>query len=375
MNDTDQKSESDSISTREGICIGPRARPGWESVNVKRYLVLMLIGISLFYWLVPRLGGFNPLVFALKMPTLILINLVFLFATPGLARVKIDGLFCSRCRYRFAPDGDNPEQCPECGAYWKMPGGVRELQKLRYPGLLIVSGGLCLLAIASFVVFVKSPSFFRSLIPTSALIDHIGRSRHPFHEWRELQTRTLSKDQSTTLARKIVAKCGRGRIRDDISIQWMWTQIQSGQLPDDIKEDFFANALDVTLVGPETAYVGQVFSFTVESYSTYTSRFAAVGKNSPVSFVWKTDDLTFSESRSDWRKGVLAYMFRGWGVEPGKRTIRLSYCVVYGPNPISPNQASWNSQGDLILPSHTKVAKQGLLTDEIEILPHPMRSD
>jgi hypothetical protein len=340
----------------------------------------MLIGVLttiVVFYLIPLLLGHNLLVYAITRPFVVVIALGVVLLLHGLRTVKLKGLYCIQCRYQFAPDGDNPDQCPECGAFWKVLGGVRERRKLRYPKLIMVGVITFVFGVLGAFIASKNKDRLLALVPTESLIDQVtGSGKTSWQEWKVLNARTLTEEERLSLARGIVAQCRGVNRCSMLSIQWMWVQVGAGTLPEEIREAFFEHAFDAELVGPESAYVGQMIDIEVKFDSANSVRFSVLPPGESVRFRWYNPELRFLKGGSGPNIRLSTYKFQGWATEPGTYTVRLPYWFAYGSKSALGQGHPWkiSQPYDLSVPPGVKVAHQGVLKLDIEITPQPERA-
>ena len=175
-----------------------------------------------------------------------------------------DSRHCATCEYEQSPDTGAIERCPECGSKWNEIGGLVHGRLARRPHLLIIGAVMMTIGIGA----IASPMFLRGwqtrLMPTSSLISQVIKERgFTVDEWKELNTRTISPAQATRLATGLIDKRkGRGRLPTDDD-NWLVAQITAGKLPGELRDRYYREMLDLKLIAPDAAKVGQEIKLAV----------------------------------------------------------------------------------------------------------------
>ena len=167
---------------------------------------------------------------------------------------------CAACDYQRAPEGPNPERCPECGADWSRPGGVIVGTRNKRRRNLWLACGLSVVALTLLMLSNSARSgWVLRALPTRALIhDTTHACGFTAAEWQEIGRRQLTSEQVLQLARGLLEK----RLREDYLNRteggWLWTQVSTAALPNELVQRYYQEMLDVWIDPPEKAKVGQV---------------------------------------------------------------------------------------------------------------------
>lgn len=177
----------------------------------------------------------------------------FLTSTPGAAGMLVGGAigalgvvrltggrYCRKCGYEMseaiASDPDQA-QCPECGAFWKRPGGTRDDHlTLRWAW---ITAGLAVGMTLSFGPLFLSSSvraYPVRVLPTNSLIEEAATSFSFTSDpaWQELLSRGLTDAQEARLARRLLEARQRQGFLKPIADHWLQQRIKAGALPPDL---------------------------------------------------------------------------------------------------------------------------------------------
>ena len=177
---------------------------------------------------------------------------------------------CTTCGYQQAPQGENPQRCPECGADWSHPGGAIIGTQTRRPRYLWLAcgffGAAAVLIIAYHIALFSRVGWTLRVLPTSALIyDATTSDGFTRAEWKEIQRRQLTPEQQRQLAVGLLDKRLRDEYLDNTECGWLWTMVSTSALPDDLIERYCRETLEVWINTPATATVGKPFNVSLGS--------------------------------------------------------------------------------------------------------------
>jgi len=183
---------------------------------------------------------------------------------------------CAQCGYQRAPQGHDPERCPECGASWKKPGGTVEGAPARNKRDLIV--GCSLMAVSAALMFTYMMPLFGGrawtmrVVPASTLIRSTVTARgFASDEWAELQRRQLTPEQTIELAEGLLERrLRKGHLGYDEGA-WMWAQISAGALPAELIDRFYRETADVWVDAPENSRMGDSLTVRLASETRTTA--------------------------------------------------------------------------------------------------------
>ena len=170
--------------------------------------------------------------------------------------------FCAECGYQFAPTGDNAHRCPECGSDWSGLGGTvvgtqagnsRHLWTgIAWLGLMIAMIAIDMRSVASQYAWVTQVQ------PTSSLIyDAIDNRGRTTAQWKELGRRQLSPKQEHSLAVGLLDKRLRENFLDKVEGGWLWNQVSTASLPEDLIDRYYSEMLEVWIDVPESIMIGE----------------------------------------------------------------------------------------------------------------------
>lgn len=185
--------------------------------------------------------------------------------------------YCASCKYQMPPGISRTTiaNCPECGSPWSEIGGLihGEVRRRRGP---MIAGAILIVLGALPMFFPDTVSTWRSkLLPASALINEVTarNAGFTFGEWAELNTRTLTDQQRITLATGLLDKRHDALYLGKDESTWLDQQIAAGALPDDLVDRYYNESLDIWIIAPERATVGEAMSLAIGSrYRTGLSK-------------------------------------------------------------------------------------------------------
>jgi hypothetical protein len=326
------------------------------------FLILLAVGLDLFFtvFMLSRSQG-SMLVYATKHPVLTFQCTGMALAIIGFSTIALKGVYCSKCKYRHAPDVPNADQCPECGNQWHLPGGLRQKKKLKSLRLGLAGTGLFLIGHTASLVAIKNQARLLTIVPTDSLIKQIHFHKgFLIHEWNELNSRSLTEEQMGVLAEGILD--GENRSVRSQDADWLWKQCALGALPSDLEQRFYDNLIEAKLVVPDTARVGDVVNCQIEydHVLLFTPR---------VHVLWKEKRSGKGYSRFDRERGVTVCRHPVRADLPGPMTVRVTCWVVLSSGGPFPKSFHWNEDGSPVLPDGYKVLTTIDLSHEIEVLP------
>lgn len=169
-----------------------------------------------------------------------------------------DARYCAKCHYEQGPQVNVPAKCPECGSAWNTLGGAVVGQpspnrRMMASGALLVIAGFALIF---FTPFLGGWQF--KLLPTGSLISQtIGKPGFTIDEWKELRTRAITPEQTRILAKGLLDKRLRQPWLSSDEGNWLVAQIVNGRLPDELTLRYYREMLEVELLAPAKAKVGE----------------------------------------------------------------------------------------------------------------------
>lgn len=297
------------------------------------------------------------------VPMILLMFGVIMFMA-GLKWPVADASFCAACQYQRPPDaaGPAPQRCPECGAAWNAIGGTRHGRTTRKPRLIFAGS---IVAAIGFYATMHPGSLSKlttSILPTGSLIQQVTNPRSGFvvDEWNEIVSRNLSDDETIALATGLLDRRNESFI-DRGGETWLAAQITANALPDDLVKRYYEEDLEIWLVGPTEATVGE----TVRIAAGSTHRAAAGMSPAPfvlVSGFFVDDETEPKGRRSQAIDGIMFGRERkfpsgdradaGDGpvltlepTTPGTVHVRLELWIAHLPTPGTIYKINWNDDG------------------------------
>ncbi len=181
---------------------------------------------------------------------------------------------CAACDYPQSPEGENPERCPECGAAWSRPGGLVTGDQAcdpRYIRLACALGGVgVLLIILFFSSLIPGGDWTLRALPTSALIrDATLDGQAPRAEWIEIGRRRLTPAEKSQLAQRLLDKRLRVYYLMGLDAVWLWTQVSTGTLPNDVTNRYYREMVELRIDAPTTIRKGELLQVGLRSDCHY----------------------------------------------------------------------------------------------------------
>jgi hypothetical protein len=179
-----------------------------------------------------------------------------------------DSRHCARCDYQQAPGSAASERCPECGSNWREVGGVVHGTLTRRPHLTIIGAVLFAIGVAALLSPVLLRGWQTRLLPNGPLISQVISDRgFTVDEWKELRTRTLTPAQEKRLTIGLLDKrINRAWLTLDDD-NWLVAQIVAGKMPAELRDRYYREMLDLELIAPASAKVGQEITLAVKGKS------------------------------------------------------------------------------------------------------------
>jgi hypothetical protein len=173
---------------------------------------------------------------------------------------------CAKCEYEMDAEAERSEdadaRCPECGAFWKRPGGRIRGDKMfqRWPiAAAVVCGGL---GLAAMVMQFSGRAAMARALPTSSLIREVTGAPRGFtmDEWAALAGRTLGDHQKIRLAEGLLRLRERRQYLAREADAWFESAVLAGDLPQELRDRYFSGMLDVFIDAPDRAIPGREIS-------------------------------------------------------------------------------------------------------------------
>lgn len=311
----------------------------------------------------------------------------FFLISIGLKQRRGNARRCAACKYQRVPNGDDAQlRCPECGADWNAIGGT-EYGEVRRQPQLIVAGAVCVLLALIIMGPMQFGGWGKKIMPTNWLISEIASAPRGFtmHEWQELNTRTLTQAQLLTLAKGLVDKQLRKGYLSSDAENWMTAQIAAGALPDELVQRYYQQTLDVWIVAPERANVGENIELAIGT------RYRVVMTNNPKPVALVSGFFIGDETEPRGRQnagiagislGKVRYHIgdedRGSGsgpvvtftpTKPGQLRIRLELWLAHMPMPWAVPEIQWQANGTPATPNGAVRMEHRVVEHMIEVLP------
>ena len=297
------------LSWRQRL-ISPRDPTKEKFLALSILIIILLIPALLLIWRVTGLSFMGVVV--RYLPLLLGCNLI----APGIIYLRRyrnrtgQTRHCTACGYQQAPQGENPQRCPECGANWSRPGGVIIGTQARQPRNLWLACGFFGVSAVLIITHMASPfpgiGWSLRVLPTSSLIrDATSSGSFTQAEWNEIRRRQLTPEQQLQLAVGLLDKRLREEYLDSTEGGWLWTMVSTSALPNDLIERYYREMLEVWIDAPATTTVGTPFSVSLGSTFRYSD--LPVGIDEVVYFggFFVGDDLTPRARRKDSNHAVL----------------------------------------------------------------------
>jgi len=287
---------------------------------------------------------------------------------------------CAKCGYQQAPSGPVGVLCPECGAPWTAPGGTVVGQRCGRPwmlwsGILLFAVGV--LAICGPLLRVTNP--LAALCPTSVLL-HIAGTDDPLESnwaWAQLGSRQLTAKQKESLAESLLQVRLKRRWLNQPAGQWFAARIAANELPKDLVQRYYREALRAGLRVPATVRAGQEFRVVLEcdhcrnwgtmltaQESVYFAGFFAGPNDSPVKRLTKPVYASLLD-HPDYRPEADLVAPE----EPGPLEIGAVFWFVVGPHLDVMRPIQWQPDGTPVIPSTAEWAERIELRQTVQVLP------
>ncbi|MCO6436171.1 MAG: hypothetical protein J5J06_03695 [Phycisphaerae bacterium] len=225
------------------LIIGIPAAIGGKSNRHVTGLVILLSGSFAVAMTLPLLFTSIPFFFPF-IAVLTVLSAVLFMVGRGF-RVG-DELHCLKCDYQMAPQGRPSPRCPECGADWTKRIHVARGRQVRRP-MLMVAGIVIWVSMFGAMFFGMSGALFRSM-PTSALLWIVtGSPYEHFALWDEVEARTLTTEQTTMLAKRLLDTRLRTGELDRQAERWLSGMVTASAIPKDLIGRYYNEACEMTL--------------------------------------------------------------------------------------------------------------------------------
>ncbi len=288
---------------------------------------------------------------------------------------------CAECGYMRTPEGAMPDKCPECGAVWSESGGIVSGKYKRNVPMMLV-GVLCvMLGVSTVFMQMRIAGFLSRLQPTRWLINDIsaGSGGMAWFQWPELQSRTLSEEETVQLAEQLLVQQRKKGYMASAAQAWITKQLTGNILPDDLRNKWFSSMFDIELVAPKTMRVGSKFRVEIDAVNQRTldstgmaglhhrlliDGFYVGDAHDPIGRLSHTmyPSLMANDSKYKQFAEVDAEVV-------GKLPIRFVIWSVVAPRPGHKWQIHWNEDGDPQLPPGTIWSERMEVEATVDVLP------
>ena len=295
--------------------------------------------------------------------------------------------FCAACGYQRTPGetADSCSCCPECAGNWNEVGGTRHGEANRRPGYIAAGATLAALGLVLVLNPLMLGNWKAMVLPTSSLIQEASRPHGSFlmDEWAELNGRTLSEAETIELAEALLAKRLGKSYSDREDEKWLTAQIAANALPGELVARYYAEALDVWIIGSSAARVGETMKLEI---GTHYRGGGLAGSPQPVALIsgfFVGDDPTPNGRQIQGIPGVMfGHVRLQYGGEdvgpgngpshtltpnaPGTVRVRLALWLAHLPQP--GNVAiTWNNDGTPVAPAGAVWMEQRVIEHVIEV--------
>jgi hypothetical protein len=281
---------------------------------------------------------------------------------------------CVACNYQWSPGGVNPDRCPECGARWGSPGGTISGSSPRQTRYLFAACGLFVAAVALMATYATAQlpgGWTLRVLPTAALIrDTTTSGGFTNAEWSEIRRRQLTPKQMQQLAVGLLEKRAREDYLNITEGSWLWTQVSTGALPDDLVERYYREMLELWLEAPARAKVHQQVPVTVGSryrrssppvgvdamvyFAGFFAGGEAVGPGNCITYAGLLEDGPFKVRLEPTRAGPLQ--------------LRAVIYFAVGPRLAAARPSvQWHQDGTITLPAAAVWSRRVELTSTVEV--------
>jgi hypothetical protein len=346
--------------------------------------------LALMFWLA------RDITFMLGIPILVTVALLLvamsIVAAGYFCRVG-DEQMCAACGYECRTSS---ERCSECGSYWRRPKGLIRGHRVAHRSAIVV--GVIVVLIGFLGLGPTRFGFgrlFLQLMPENVRVRMVTTGHQSLRSGplADLLAGSISPENELLLAsrlldQRLVEEWGLARIGNT----WLERKVIAGGLTAELRERFFAELLDMWLVGPDCVSAGEEFCPRMESESrdpTVGSLLnvqvyqAGVSMDGGATFEARGAIFQrFSTSNASHHR---SHCFRGENLPPHLRGVSIDapgdYDVVVRvwlavvPVAAVPPSVEWNDDGTPVLPPGALWTKEVLLRRTITVLPVETTSD
>lgn len=324
---------------------------------------VLWIGFGVVFGLVQ---GRNVIAGAFTFLHMFLVMTGFMLIAMGRKARVGSGLHCARCEYEQGPNPEALRRCPECGLEWNRFAGTVRGRRQANAGMIVGGIVLGLLGVALIFTPLTKANWQLKILPTGALISEVTKKKgFTMAEWAELRARTLSPEQEARLATALFEKrrAQTPALFSPDEDNWFVAQIMAGTLPPEQKQRYYREMLDVELIAPTQAKVGE--PITLDMKCTY--RGAATNNPTAEAYIggyFIGDDPEPLARQSSGIAGIMLdprtsgkFNRDGWRAEFTPRTsgalpVKLRVWVIYIPLGAGGQAIQWQPDGTpLIVPA------------------------
>jgi hypothetical protein len=150
---------------------------------------------------------------------------------------------CASCGYETGELDRLPEQCPECGELWLVPGGIAFERNVRRPWVAAAGAAVAVLA---FAMIMPGHGLTARAMPTPLLISSVRQAQWiDDHVWGQLQKRSLSPERQVALAEALLDRRLAGMTF--YGAPGAWLDGIADSLPPELRRRYYMEMADLSL--------------------------------------------------------------------------------------------------------------------------------